>query len=407
MIAFETPNGSFTGLYIHVPFCLKKCAYCDFLSVGLDSFASDREAVFRMNAYADCLRREVALLGEPGQTIDSVFVGGGTPSLLGAEAIARILDAVRARFVLASGAEISIEANPGTIDPDKLQGYLEAGVNRISLGVQSLDDGVLAAVGRVHDAAETAQAFEAIKSAGFSNVNVDLMAGLPGQSERSLLETIGTVLAWGPQHISFYPLILEEGTPLEAAVQAGRAVLPDEDETLAMQRAGITAIESAGRKRYEISNFALPGFECRHNLNYWRCGAYLAAGLGASGAQYVTLPGGQTTLLRTKNPSRFENYAAAIGADVSPAAIEERIGPIGQRFECVMLGLRLTEGVSLSAFEKRFGLPMEDAFPRAFAVHRASGLLRVEGGYAFLSERGLEWQNAVLIDFLSEAEESH
>ncbi len=259
------------GLYLHIPFCVQKCAYCDFVSFA------DPEP---LQAYLSALIKEIGLTARrfPAATYDTVFIGGGTPSIVSAQDMAGLLAALRSAFAIAPGAECTIECNPGTVDAQKLQAYLKGGVNRLSLGLQSAEDGLLRAIGRIHDFAQFEESYRLAREAGLQNINVDLMYGLPGQSLGQYLSTIRTVAALGPEHISAYSLILEEGTPLYTHVKAGETTLPDEDEVCDMQDAGRALLAELGYERYEISNYAKPGFACRHNINYWQNGPYLTAG---------------------------------------------------------------------------------------------------------------------------------
>ena len=264
------------SLYIHIPLCVKKCAYCDFAS-----FAG-RMAQRARYVQAVCreIRAQAAFFGP--RRVGTVFLGGGTPTLLTGGQVQQILDTVLACFELDDGAEITMEGNPGTLTMDSLRAYRQAGVNRLSLGVQSLDDGLLAAVGRIHTAAEAVQAVRMAREAGFDNLNLDLMLGLPGQTAAQWRDTLARAIALAPDHLSCYSLILEEGTPLFERVKTGAcAPLPDEETMEEMDALTDRLTRAAGYAQYEVSNYARPGKQCRHNIVYWECLPYLGVGLGA------------------------------------------------------------------------------------------------------------------------------
>jgi len=373
------------GLYIHIPFCARKCRYCDFLSFGGHTKGD-------MEDYMSLLCAEIALLPRQGERLCSVFVGGGTPSVLPEGAIPKLLERVGGRFGL-SGAEITVEANPGTVDGNKLIAWRKAGVNRLSLGVQSFEDGELSRIGRIHTAKQAEEAFCMARDAGFSNINLDLMYGLPGQSVSSCLRSVERAISLAPEHISFYALILEEGTPLFRDVTEGRETLPDGDETADMGDEGAKLLMQAGYERYEVSNFARKGMRCRHNLLYWQGGDFLAAGLGAS---FAVWQGG--TVVRGENAADLRDYAALVRSNIRPLA-----GTIVEKgreamFTFAMMGLRLTEGFSAAAFERRFGMGFAVAFPKT----ARNPLVEVTGERVRLRPRGYELMNAVLVGMMEE-----
>lgn len=367
------------GLYVHLPFCASKCGYCDFPSYA------GQEA--HREAYTQAVCAEItsrgAELGRP--EADTVYLGGGTPSLMEVQQIAAILRALRTGFVLAQDAEITCEANPGTLKEGFLEALLEGGVNRLSLGAQSADAAELALLGRIHTWEAVEDSFRLARRAGLSNLSLDLMSGLPGQDWGTLRRSLSLALALKPRHLSCYSLILEEGTPLFARHARGEVVLPDEDSERALYWNTVRLLGEAGYPRYEISNFALPGFACRHNLNCWRYEDYL--GFGASAA-------GLYRGVRRKNPDGLMDYLAGRPPEVVILRPDE------ERFEMLMLGLRTEEGLSLDAFARRFGLTVDEAWPEALARHRGDGLLAVEGGYLRLTPRGFDLMDRALVDFL-------
>ena len=345
------------ALYIHIPFCAKKCAYCDFASWA------GREPAWE--AYFHALREELRPWAEAtGGEFHSVFLGGGTPSLVPAEFIAEVLQGI-------SATEVTLEANPGTLTPEKLRIYRQAGVNRLSMGVQSFDDGLLKVLGRIHTSAEAEEAFFMARQAGFENLNLDLMYALPGQTLEIWERTLEKATELGPEHISAYSLILEEGTPMAAWAR------PRSDEDVnRMQRTATAHLKEAGYERYEISNYARPGRECAHNRVYWRRGDYIGVGCAAH-----SLYQGR----RFCNPDSLGAYLAGARRTEDVLLTEEDV-----REERLMLGLRTVEGV-----------------PRAWIPENAQtwrmvqeGLAAFEGDRFFLTEKGLEVQDAVVLALL-------
>lgn len=371
------------GIYIHIPFCVKKCAYCDF-----PSFKEPN----RISEYLGALRAEAKRCGSlaSGRVFDSVFIGGGTPSLMPPGAAAKLLDEIRRCFALDANAEITIECNPGTVDAEKAAEYAAAGINRVSVGLQSADGALLKRIGRIHTFEQFTGAFYALRGAGMENINVDVMYGLPAQEIWQFLDTLKQVCIMGPEHISAYSLILEKHTPLYDAVNNFTEALPDEDAVFAMQDAGYAFLEHEGYLRYEISNFALPGRACRHNLNYWQNGEYLGLGLGAHSAMRVA---GQWT--RWENAATLEAYFGQ-GAPLRVNAVERK----EEMFECVMLGLRMVEGINLKAFEQRFGMPITLIYGKAVERLAKKGWLVISGGCMRLTRQGLDMENSALMEFM-------
>lgn len=377
------------GLYLHIPYCVKKCAYCDFVSFA------EPEAV---GAYVALLCREIALTAERlpvPPRIETVFFGGGTPSLLTGEQLGAVLETLRARYPLSPDAEVTVECNPGTVTPERLRAYRAAGVNRLSIGLQSADDGLLAAIGRIHTRERFLETHRVAMCAGFDNLNVDVMHGLPGQTQAQYLDTLRLVCGLdGVTHVSAYALILEEGTPLMEAVRAGRTALPEEDAVADMQDAGMAYLAGQGFLRYEISNFARAGFACRHNLGYWHNGEYLGFGVAAHGA--LRVDGVWTRRANTASPAA---YRQALEAGRLPMQQVQAVGRAEEMFETVMLGLRLIGGVSLPAFLRRFGVPLQAAYPQAVAELRRRGWTRETPEAFALNGRGLDLQNEALLLF--------
>lgn len=307
------------GVYVHIPFCQYRCTYCDFATyAGEDRY---------MPHYVDLLLKEIDLRADAlsGRFVTSIFFGGGTPSRLPVDEVQRIVQRVRERFRLSPNAEITLEANPGTLDAGKLRGLRAAGVNRLSIGVQTLDDDILRRVNRIHDARQAVEAVRQSRSAGFESVSADLIFGLPGQDRANWAETLRGVLAEEPDHISAYGLILESGTPLQSHVLSGVLTLPDDDEAADMYDLARDALASAGYTHYEISNWARPGHLCRHNLLYWQHEPYLGVGLSAHGY----LDGS-----RYANRSGLRSYLTRLGAGALPDGLSgvdwTREGTVGR-----------------------------------------------------------------------------
>ena len=361
-----------SGLYIHIPFCRKKCAYCDFVSFG----GCEQDA---FEQYFKALFREIDLISPmlPKKEFETVFIGGGTPSLLPAD------------------AEISIECNPESVSYEKLVQYRDCGINRISFGLQSADDAVLKAVGRIHTAADFFRAFKLARQAGFDNINVDIMHGLPGQSSESYLDTIRRTAELGAEHISSYALILAEGTPLFEAVRNGSIELPDEDAVADMEDAGFDLLRDFGYERYEISNFALPGRECRHNLNYWANGDYLGLGLNAHSALHVN-----GKWVRFANKAELGGYNAALNDGKLPVEMTEEISRGDEMFECIMVGLRKIKGFNRAEFAQRFGIDPVEHYASAVSDAVLAGNMEVTDDSMRLTQRGLDFQNEVLLNFM-------
>lgn len=376
------------SIYIHIPMCVKKCAYCDFTSFS-----------GRMNqrdAYTDAVCREMreqaAFLG--ARRVNTVFFGGGTPTLMTGGQIRRIMDTLRACFDLAPDAEITMEGNPGTLSAENLAAYRAAGVNRLSLGVQSMDDGLLAGIGRIHTAAQAKQAVSMVREAGFENLNLDLMLGLPGQTAAQWRDTLGQAIVLEPEHLSCYSLILEEGTPLERQAREGTcAPLPDEDALCEMDDCTEEMTRQAGYARYEVSNYAKAGKECRHNIVYWECLPYLGIGCAA----HSDMDG-----RRFYNPEDWEGYLHAVGQKERTAegddSREERM------FERVMMGLRMVRGMDEERFKRDFHMRPEEVWKKTIPKLKEEKLMESGNGRLYLTRRGMQVMNAVLVEMLEESE---
>lgn len=375
------------GLYIHVPFCLKKCSYCDFVSYPLRP--GDEKP------YIEALSREIDLyssaLGPGEKKITSLFVGGGTPTCLSAAGLAAILEKAVSSFSLLPGCEVTVEANPGTVDLAKLRVLLEAGANRLSLGVQSFQDHLLAVLGRVHSAGEAAEAVRAARSAGFADVNLDLICGLPGQTVEDWLYSLQLAVELEPEHLAVYGLQLEEGTPLEGAVARGELEACPEEDELRMYLASTEFLADHGYGHYEISNFARPGRRCAHNLGYWLNRPYL--GLGPAAHSYLR---GE----RFSNEPSLEEYRKKLSRGEYPVVSREAVSPQIEMSETMFLGLRLIEGIHLGDFFRRFGRRAEDVYRKEIAGLSGNGLIEFAGDRLRLTQKGLPVANRVFREFV-------
>jgi len=340
------------GLYLHIPFCSRKCPYCDFFSlVGDDRQLAD---------YVALLQRELGLYAGSGMgPFETLFFGGGTPSRLTPEQVADLLSSISQLFGLTPGAELTLEANPGTLDAIRLAGYRRAGINRLSLGVQSFDDRMLTVLGRSHSAAQARKAFTDARRVGFDNLSCDLIFALPDQQLADLDREIDALLALGPEHISAYALTLEEGTPFHLRHQQQPLALPDDEQGAAFFLHLDARLSSAGYRHYEISNYALPGHECRHNLATWHRQGYLGIGAGAHSFDPAEFGS------RRANPADLAVWRAALETGRNPAETLERFDRRGAMCETLYLGLRTAEGVDARRFRSRFGTPLEEVFGNA------------------------------------------
>jgi oxygen-independent coproporphyrinogen-3 oxidase len=376
------------SLYIHFPWCVRKCPYCDFNSHAARGNVPEQ-------AYVEALLRDLEqeLPAVWGRTVQTVFMGGGTPSLFSAAAIDRLLSGVRARLPLNPDAEITLEANPGTFEQDKFAGYRAAGVNRLSLGVQSFADAQLQQLGRVHSATEALHAARAARAAGFDNFNLDLMFGLPGQGIADAVADLAAATDLNPTHLSWYQLTIEPNTLFHARPPA----LPDDDLKWAIQQAGQSHLAAHGYTQYEVSAYARAGRQCRHNLNYWRFGDYIGIGAGAHGK---LTDAGQSAVLRRWKKRHPQDYLASAGTD---ACLE------GQRqldagdavFEFALNRLRLREGFALTDFARVCGLEPEHILP-LLRQARDDGLLILNEGGVRHTERGWRFLDNLIERFLAE-----
>ncbi|WP_245828508.1 radical SAM family heme chaperone HemW [Solemya elarraichensis gill symbiont] len=373
------------SLYIHMPWCVRKCPYCDFNSHAAGNIEEE--------AYIDALLQdfdgELELPGVRNRGITSIFIGGGTPSLFSADAIKRLLSGIAQRAVCGA-AEVTLEANPGSADSSKFAGYREAGVNRLSIGIQSFDDAKLAVLGRIHNRETAMQAIEKARIAGFDNLNLDLMYGLPEQSEDEAMLDLQQAISFQPEHLSWYQLTLEPNTPFHHSPPAG---LADNDQLADLSARGIEQLQQAGYSQYEVSAYAQPGKACRHNLNYWQFGDYL--GIGAGAHAKITLKDG--TIVRRHKQRHPQRYLASVTA--ADALSSSRVLTEDDlRLEFMMSALRLNAGFRQQDYELRTGLAFS-SIEETLGEQVKKGLLERSGDSWRASESGRLHLDSLLLDF--------
>lgn len=375
------------GLYLHIPFCRQKCFYCD--------FASGPGTEFLQRAYTKALCREIGQAGRryAGDTIHTVYIGGGTPTALPNELFQEVMGKLRDSFVLDEVIEFTVEANPGTVTREKLEMLKCFGVNRLSFGVQSFDDRLLKKIGRIHTAGDAFTAISEARATGFSNISMDLMYGLPGQTMEMLQQSVQTALAQGIEHISIYGLQIEEQTEFFARRERGELDLPSDELVDAMYEYMTKALPAAGYDRYEISNFARAGFMSRHNMSYWQDTAYI--GLGASAHSYY---GNE----RFFNVAETSAYINRLMAGESPAEIEEEPTKTILMEEFCFLALRTARGIDTRAFLQKFGCSIDSVYGSTICNLQKKGLIVYKQQYLRLTELGMKYGNVVFSEFILE-----
>jgi oxygen-independent coproporphyrinogen III oxidase len=376
------------GIYVHIPFCVRKCRYCDFLS-----FSCSSSKVF--SEYTDALIREIKLRSDSWhyRNVDSIYIGGGTPSLFSEWDMGRIVDCLKENFNVTDDAEITIEANPATLSDEKMKRYLRKGINRLSIGVQSFDNHVLGVLGRIHNKNDAFYAFQRARKVGFENINLDLMFAIPGQTMKMWKDTVRQCLFLKPSHISLYSLQIEEGTEFYRMIyEKGEMEPVPEIIDREMYHTALKMMSSAGYEHYEISNCALPGYRSSHNMKYWSYDEYLGMGLGASSF----LDGA-----RLKNHDKMYDYINDLNHGKAPVDEEgsDRYSPREEMGIYVFTGLRKAEGISLEAFRRTFH---EDFF-RVYNVdilNKYKGMLILSGDRLYLSSRGIDISNRIMMEFI-------
>lgn len=404
-------------LYLHIPFCERKCAYCDFLSAPAD-------LPVRIS-YIKKLQEEIAYYGaQYGEyQVSSIFFGGGTPTILEGYQLAAILETVKEHFNITTDAEITVECNPGTLTAGKAEKLVQAGFNRLSMGLQSADDRELQLLGRIHNFAQFLESYDLARKAGFRNINVDLMSALPGQTLKSWQDTLQKVTALRPEHISAYSLIIEEGTPFYERFAEDERIreegghprlLPEEDVERQMYELTETFLHTKGYERYEISNYAKPGYECRHNCGYWIRKDYLGLGLGASSLvehqRFQNTSELKTYLEQEYSPQcegQHERIAETIQLQEETGLTQtghhihiETLDKKSEMEEFMFLGLRLMAGISRQQFEKKFQVTLNSVYGEVLRKLKGKQLIEEVAGYVRLTEHGIDVSNYVLAEFL-------
>ncbi len=384
MVEAPPPDEGPAGIYLHFPFCKERCTYCDFATVKGPADA--------VEPYLAALEREIATFqrGLP-EVADTVYFGGGTPSRMTPTEVRRALEAVRNRFRLLPGSEVTLEGNPESLSAERMAGYREAGITRISIGVQSLDDDVLRRVGRAHDAACASRAVGAARRVGFDAVSLDLISGLPGEDLSRWRDTVRRAVSLLPDHVSVYLLETDKETPLARSIRAGRSAAADDDTLALAYEHTVSALEGDGYALYEISSFARPGHRSRHNLKYWTDGAYGGFGLGAHGYHAGA---------RRANTRSLPAYLALLAAPQDPVDWADPWDPGRRLAEALILGLRLAEGVNLDRLGERYGVDLGIAYAEPWQRAQAAGLIERNGAEIRLTARGRICSSELFADLI-------
>lgn len=374
------------GLYLHIPFCVKKCFYCDF-----PSFAEKEEGITR---YVKALLEEIKQRGAlaKGDEFSSVFLGGGTPTILASESLSQILGMVFDKFNISQDAEITIEANPGTLSKEILSSLAKAGVNRLSIGLQAWQDSLLKGLGRIHTRQVFVENFHRAREAGFDNINIDLMFSIPNQTLQNWEETLEQVIQLHPEHISAYSLIVEPNTPFWDKYDKGELRIPEEDEDRQMYHVGREMLQKAGYQQYEISNFSLPYKECSHNIIYWQDEQYMGLGLGAH-----SYWNGE----RFHNPYSMQDYMDGVFGKIPLFQEKEKLTIPQQQAEFMFMGLRMTKGIEKARFFRRFQCSIEESYTKEIEALKKDGLLIDTEDFLALSVKGMDLANYVFEKFIS------
>ena len=373
------------GLYVHIPFCVKKCRYCDFNSFKLN--------IDEKRKYLNSLKKEMELYKEnfKDKNIDSIFVGGGTPSILNEEEIKILFQNIKNNFKIKDGAEITMECNPGTLTLNKLKAMKECGVNRLSIGLQAVQNNHLEYIGRVHTYEEFERNYFQAKEVGFENINIDLMYALPNQSKEDWKQSLEKVVKLNPTHISAYSLILEENTELFNMYERNEFELLDEDTDIEMYKYTINYLKYHGYDQYEISNYAKKGFECKHNILYWKCQNYVGLGVSASGFVNET---------RYNNFCDLDKYEEIIHSGKKPIEWEEKLSIKDKIEENIFLGLRMNEGIKFKDFREKYNFNFEDEYKNEIDKLKKIELINVNNEGIKLTQKGKEISNSVFVEFM-------
>ena len=391
-------------LYIHIPFCVKKCDYCDFLS-----FSADEQT---QRAYVAALQKELVFYGAKykGCRITTIFIGGGTPSWLREESMQAVMEAVYKNFAVDRDAEITIECNPGTVTEHKFEVYRKIGINRLSIGLQSAHNDELKILGRIHTYEQFLKTYDMARKHGFTNINIDLMSSLPGQTPEIFCDSMHRVLQLKPEHISAYSLIIEEGTPFfdeygetdcaKKKKKDAAKLLPSEDEVVQMDELTWKLLGEAGYEHYEISNYALPESVCRHNLKYWHCEEYLGVGTGAASYMKTNSSGDYCRLKVITDTKAFSEIDWNDPSSLDKCFAECDILSLQEQMEeMAFLGLRTKEGVRLSSFYERFGKSFNEVYGEVVKKYTAMGMMKADETHVALTLKGMEVANWIMADF--------
>ncbi|MDO5010772.1 MAG: radical SAM family heme chaperone HemW [Intestinibacter bartlettii] len=370
------------GLYIHIPFCVQKCKYCDFNSYKM--IQSEK------NRFLSDLKKEMALYKNKDRKINSIFFGGGTPSILNNQEIKMIMDEIKQNFCIDEDAEISMECNPGTLNEEKLKFMKSIGINRLSIGLQAVQENLLGYIGRIHNYNQFEKNYFEARKAGFENINIDLMYNLPHQTFEDWKETLHKIVDLNPEHISAYSLILEEGTKLYEMYMDKEFDLGDEDEDIKMYEYTIDYLKSNGYNQYEISNYAKMGYECKHNILYWKCKNYIGLGPGASG--YINN-------VRYNNVKSLQDYHEKLSGNEKPIDFFETLTEKDKIEEKIIMGLRMNEGIIFKDFEE-FNLDFTEKYKEQLKRHLELELIEMtQEGFKF-TQKGREISNNIFLDYI-------
>ncbi|MGL6106577.1 radical SAM family heme chaperone HemW [Romboutsia sp.] len=376
------------GLYVHIPFCIKKCNYCDFNSYKLDKDLKNRyieDLTIEMSLYKKELKKN-------DEEITSVFIGGGTPSILDSYEIKTLFESIKQNFKIKQDAEITMECNPGTLTLEKLKAMKESGINRLSIGLQTVQDNQLKAIGRIHTYDEFEKNYKEALKIGFKNINIDLMYALPNQKTDDWKETLAKITELNPSHISAYSLILEEGTELHKMYENNEFNLTDEDTDIEMYNYTINYLKSKGYNQYEISNYAKDGLECNHNILYWKCKHYIGLGPGASG--YIND-------YRYKNVESLEEYHNKLLKNEKPIESVETLKAEDRIQEKIFMGLRMNEGIKFKDFKKEFSLDFKQKYSKEIEKLMEKELIKETSDGIKLTQKGREISNTVFVEFMN------
>ncbi|MGB4439576.1 MAG: radical SAM family heme chaperone HemW [Sedimentibacter sp.] len=374
------------GIYVHIPFCKRKCNYCDFYSIKWNDESENKyiDAVINeIKNYKDTLDEKYC--------VDTIYFGGGTPTIINPDNLRRIIGKLRSIFEIDENAEISMEANPNTLTSDNLKAYKEIGINRLSIGIQSLNDDILYKIGRIHNGREALEAIDRAKQFGFENINADAMFNIPGQTITDIETTLSKIIEKNVKHISFYSLKLEKGTPMYDMEKNSKIIMPEEDEEREMYYAGRNVMEDKNLFQYEISNFALKGYECKHNLKYWNQEEYI--GIGPSAHSFLNS-------IRYSNPSDLNLYCQNSEENVFERKIQEVMNRKDLIFEYIMLRLRLTEGLNMVEFKNKFSIDFNETYSKQIDHLTKNNLLKYSGDFVKLTNLGMDISNYVFEKFM-------